>query len=244
MGLYPNKKQGTGFGFDTQKLKDLDGTGAGAAGLALGEGISNIGKKNIGYGVSHKGVGASTAGSAIKTAGIGMEIGSKFGGFGGVIGAGAGLVAGTAIGLINAKKDKIEAYGEFRQRQGEAITDASRTSKKKYGTLQGYTGTALYKRGGKVDGAETLGSKGNLSVILGGKLHKDGGNDIVKASNKEKIAETEREELLLSFEHTKRIEKIIEKFDKNNLEANMIELGREIKKILLNETIDNSGLYS
>lgn len=229
------------FGFDLSKIENVDMNTAGAAAVMAGTAVKEIGKKDLGYGVSHKGVGANTAGTALQGAGTGAKIGSMLGPKGAVIGAGLGLTAGAVGGLITGKKDKLEAENEFRQRQGEAIGDVSRRSRKKYGTLQGYQGSQYFKSGGKLlQGKEGDGSK---SVILGGKLHKDGGNDIVKADTKEKIAETEREELLLSFGHTQEVEKLMAKYDETKLDTVLEKLGKTVQRILLNETTDNSGIY-
>lgn len=231
MSIYPKKKT---FGFDTEKLENMNTSGISGVGMAVGEAVSNIGKKDLGYGVSHKGVGANAVGTGIKGLGVGVEIGSKFGPMGTIIGAGIGWQAGIIGGALNGKELKQKALDEFTQKQGDAIGQVQRQSKKKYGTLQGFQGKT-YAKGGKI--------KENESVILGGKLHKDGGNPIVKIDTKEKIAETEREELLLSYEHTVEIEDLIKKYDGEKSDLTLEKLGKAIKRILLKETKDNSGTY-
>jgi hypothetical protein len=253
MANYPADKSGSKFGFNLKNVnkegnpqgtfdKLGDGVGGGVMGMA-GEAVSNIGKQNMGYGVSYKGTGAMAAGTGLKGAGAGYEIGKNFGAPGAVIGAAAGLVGGTVAGAIKGKRLKEEAIGTFNQKQGEAITDISRTSRKKYGTLQGYKG-ASYAKGGKMDIGKSMGGSSGKSVILGGRLHSEGGNLIVHAKTKKPLAETEREELFLTDKHTVQVEEIIKKYDSKQSDAVLEELGQVVQHILLNETIDNSGRFS
>lgn len=58
---------------------------------------------------------------------------------------------------------------------------------------------SLYKKGGSLKKA----------VILGGKSHKDGGNDIIDAASGQKVAETEIAELLLNKQQTEQVEALI-----------------------------------
>lgn len=245
MAIYPQKGVRKGkFGFNLGKLDQagkaqgtFDGLSGGVGGgiaSTAGNLVSNIGKKKLGYGIEHQGVGASAAGVGLKGAGAGYEIGKNFGPMGAAIGAGAGLIGGATVGLIKGNKLKEEAEDKFTQLQGNAITDVSRQSRKKYGTLQRYKGR-VYEEGGRIP---------SMSVILGGKLHKDGGNAIVFKKDNKKVAETEMEELLLSHAHTKEIDGLIGKYDKTNLNISLEKLGKSIQRILLNETKDNSGRYT
>ena len=242
MGVYPKKKVMSGrFGFNTEKIQEgIESGGLDAvAGIttAVGAGISNIGKKDLGYGVSHQGVGAATYGTGLQMAGTLGAAGAKFGGpMGALIGAGVGMAAGTITGFVKAKSEKKNAESLFTQNLSGAVNTSAKESKTKYAGLGRFKARS-YESGGKID-------PNGKAVIMGGKLHKDGGNDIILADSREKIAETEREELLLTFEQTNDIESLIEQFDSKKNDALLVKLGKRFQEILMNETIDNSGIYA
>jgi len=94
-----------------------------------------------------------------------------------------------------------------------------------------------YKRGG--------------AIILGGKRHEDEsltdlgkGNPIMDTEGK--VAETEVGELLLSLQQTKRIMELYNqaKREPGNAKTLLTELGREMRDIVMTETIDKSGEYN
>lgn len=242
MPNYPSKRHKVlsgRFGFDMEKIEagmengKLDtasalATGAGAA-------ITALGKKDLGYGVSYTGTGAATAGGALKGAGTGYQIGKILGPKGAVAGAAIGTVVGGVSSLAKAGQMKKDAQSAFTLNLSEAINTQSKKSRRDYAGLGGFKAQS-YEKGGKIN---TSGK----AVIMGGKLHKDGGNPIVKAETGEKIAETEREELLLTSEQTESLESLIKAYDSKKLETQLVKLGKRIQEILLNETIDNSGLY-
>jgi hypothetical protein len=232
MGIYPGKKVMSGrFGFDMAKVQEGLDSGkldiaSGVTG-AMGAAISNLGKKDLGYGVSHQGVGAATAGGALSGAAMGFQVGKNFGVPGAIIGTGVGLVTGGAKGLINAKEEKKKALSQVKINMSDSINSASKNSKNQYASLGGFK-HASYAQGGKFMNEDK-------AVIMGGKRHKDGGNPIVFAENGEKIAETEREELLLTYKQTSELESMIEKFDSSKSESVMVSLGKRIQEILLND---------
>lgn len=80
------------------------------------------------------------------------------------------------------------------------------------------------------------------AIVLGGDLHKDGGNKVTDEKG-EIVAETEREELLLDAVHAKAINKHIKLFKDTGDDAHYIHLGR-IAKEMVEDSIDNSGKYS
>jgi len=246
MPIYPNKRKVMAgrFGFDTEKIKEglqsgIDSGKVDAIGgltTAIGAGVSNIGKTDLGYGASYQGVGAKSIGTGLQMAGsLGMA-GSKIGGpLGLAVGAGVGMVAGSISGFVNGKKDKAQAESDFKTNMSASLNKKSKESRSNYGSLGSYKSQS-YANGGSLNSA-------GKAVIMGGKLHKDGGNPIVTSEKGEKIAETEREELLLSSKQTSEIEQLISSYDKKNLNNTLETLGKRVQEILLNETIDNSGLY-
>jgi hypothetical protein len=241
MGIYPKKKVMAGrFGFDTAKVQEgLDSgkleAGAGMINASSGF-ISNIGKKSIGYGVSYQGVGSATAGSAIDMGSKGLKIGSKFGAPGAIIGAGVGIVAGGVTGFVNGKQAKEKALSQFKTNMSGELNKQAKQSRINYAGLAGYKATS-YKNGGPIDVSKK-------AVIMGGNLHKDGGNPIVNTDSGEKIAETEREELLLTSTQTSEIEDFIRVYENKKLNNTLENLGKRFQEIILNETIDNSGIYA
>jgi hypothetical protein len=241
MPIYPKKKVMAGrFGFLTEKVQEgLDSgkleVGAGISDVAGGL-ISNIGKKDLGYGVSHQGVGAATAGSAVSWGAKGLQIGSKFGPLGAIIGAGIGIQGGAIKGFIDGKKQKEKALSQFKTNMSGELNKQAKESRSNYAGLAGYKATS-YKNGGPIDVSKK-------AVIMGGNLHKDGGNPIVNTDSGEKIAETEREELLLTSTQTSEIEDFIRVYENKKLNNTLENLGKRFQEIILNETIDNSGIYA
>jgi hypothetical protein len=241
MPIYPNKRKVMAgrFGFDTEKIQEGIDSGKvdTIAGIttAVGAGVSNIGKKDLGYGASHKGVGANTYGTGLQMAGTFGAAGAKIGGpMGLAIGAGVGMTAGMVSGFVNGKKDKAEAESLFKTNMSGALNKQAKESRANYGSLGSYKSRSYSNGGSIADGK---------AVIMGGKLHKDGGNPIVNAEDGQKIAETEREELLLTSEQTDLVDEYVLKFENEKSNTILEQLGRKFQNILLHETIDNSGIY-
>lgn len=84
------------------------------------------------------------------------------------------------------------------------------------------------------------------AVILGGQLHKEEGmlgkgNPIFH--NNQKIAETEREELLLNKEQTTKIESYAKQYEETGDKECLLKLGSAIQHIINFQTEDASGKY-
>ena len=242
MPNYPQKRHKVlsgRFGFDMEKVEagmsngKLDAASALATGA--GELVSNIGKKDLGYGVSYQGVGAATAGGALKGAGTGYQFGKMLGPQGAVAGAAIGAAVGATSSFINAKDEKKKALSQFKINLSDAINTEAKKSRADYAGIGSYKAQS-YEKGGKIDPT-------GKAVIMGGKLHKDGGNPIVRIDTGQKIAETEREELLLTSAQTEELEVLMKAYESKKLETQLVNLGKRIQEIIMNETIDNSGLY-
>ena len=100
-----------------------------------------------------------------------------------------------------------------------------------------------FSQGGDLpEGAPDVSIDGN-AVVLGGEHHKDGGNSVIDAESGEKIAETEREELLLTKQQTQGLESHIAMYDKTNDVSHLLEIGKSMKQIVDKQMVDNSGKY-
>jgi hypothetical protein len=95
-----------------------------------------------------------------------------------------------------------------------------------------------FEDGGSIPGNGT-GSQ-DKAVILSGKTHDDGGNPIVDAETGDVVAETEREELLLTKAQTEMIENHITLYNKTGDKEHFIHLGKIVAGIIRNETIDHT----
>lgn len=140
--------------------------------------------------------------------------------------------------FAKAKRRKEEVATEKRNAMNRRISDMNAQSNSMFGKL-------TYEDGGKLNdtGANGEAVQGK-AVVLDGKLHKDGGNDVVDTSTGEKVAETEREELLFTRAQTESIEQHIAKYNKTQDEYCLKELGALVKKIVESEMIDYSGKFS
>ena len=94
--------------------------------------------------------------------------------------------------------------------------------------------------------------KSGGAIILGGQRHAEGGslgkgNPVVGPGN-EKVAETEREELLLNDSQTQKIEAMVQQIQAESnpdTKKNLLrDLGRMMQIIVLEETEDKSGKFT
>lgn len=176
-----------------------------------------------------------------------MSTASMFGPWGMAVG---GILKGIQVGLTQS--------GAFDTRLGNnALKDIGNIRKSKADSVNKQMNNNYYGDLNKMSKATYQYSKGGIyrklkykkgAVILGGYRHHeknelgDKGNPIVNNKG-EKVAETEREELLMSKEQTNRIESLHLLCKLNPNENNYFKLGEEVRKIILNETIDNSGKF-
>lgn len=138
-------------------------------------------------------------------------------------------------GFVRAKRMSKEAERLDRMQQNKDTALAAQQSNAKFSTL-------TYGEGGSIPGDDS--SSKSEAVVLGGKTHEDGGNALVDKESGEKVAETEREELLFSADQTKKIETYISLYDKSNDESHLIDLGKCIQKIVMTEMVDQSKKFS
>ena len=245
--IYPKKKPMAQFGLDLSQLNLKEGLSAGggaaggaisAAGELAGGLIKKAGTKDLGYGVSHTAGAAEVGGSAISGAAKGLAMGKNFGPYGAAIGAVGGAVIGAGSGAVKAiKNTKEDAFMVRDSRELKAIVENNNQGVTAYNNLE--QKQVMKEGGGLPDGAD--GESGSNAVILGGERHKDGGNDIVDETG-EKVAETEREELLFTKEQTELIEKSIRLIDGGD-ETEYANLGSYVKGIILERTKDESGKF-
>jgi hypothetical protein len=239
--IYPRKRKAT-FGLDLSQLKLQDqltenASSISGAGQLAGGLIKKAGTKDLGYGVQDTAGAASYLGSQINGAAKGLEIGSNFGPMGAMVGAGIGGAVGSVTGAIDAfKNDKNSAFRKRDAREMDAVIDQNKQGVSAYNALE----QKQFEDGGEIpDGTDQQTSE--EAVILGGKRHSKGGNDILdEAGNK--VAETEREELLFTKEQTQMIETSIKKINDGD-ETEYTNLGAYVKDIILNRTKDNSGKF-
>jgi hypothetical protein len=134
------------------------------------------------------------------------------------------------------------------QQEAKAMENRVKSREMNISSAQMYEGLGkknqLYHKGGLFPGATNSPEKnGGKSVVLGGNDHEEGGNPVVDANSGKKVAETEKEELLMSQDHTESIEKQVASFDKSKEESDLIDLGRMVQSIVSKGMIDNSGKY-
>ena len=134
-------------------------------------------------------------------------------------------------GFAKARRIRREQAKIKRREDAAKANQALRQSNASFSVL-------TFRNGGKIK------TKSEQAVILGGKTHEEGGNPVVDAKSGEKVAETEREEILFTRSQTESIEKHIQMFDETKDERHLLMLGKEVKEIILNQTKDNSGKYA
>lgn len=179
-----------------------------------------------------------------------MTVASAFGPYGMLIGAGIkGVQLGlTALGAFDARlgADGQKQIGDIKSSKAQFKNKIN--TERVYGDLDRKSKmTSAYYNGGVLKHKTSIYRSG--AVILGGYRHHqknklgDKGNPILNHKG-EKIAETEREELLLNKDQTNRIETLHAKI-KENPQDDMayFDLGSEVRNIILNETKDNSGKF-
>lgn len=235
--IYPGKKipvAKIGFNFDklSESVKDADfglGSSIGNAGSMF---ASMIKDKTIGEGVSVRTGGEAALSEGLAYAGTGFDIGNKIvPGVGGVVGGAVGLVGGAVKGILGNKKEKRDALREFSKRLKGRSNDQADESRMYYGGIDLFA-DGLYEEGGKAPASNVTGG----AIVLGGKGHNEGGNEIVDAETGRKVAETESGELLLDIDQTNKIESVALKGDSE-------AMGKLMRQIIAKETTDRTGAY-
>jgi hypothetical protein len=128
------------------------------------------------------------------------------------------------------KRQTKEFEKEKRRQENLATNSLNAQSNSAFGTL-------TFEKGGSIPGVQ------DQAVVLGGEMHEDGGNAVLDARTGEKVAETEREELLFTKAQTESIEKHIAAFEKTSDVSHLLALGKMIQDIVNNNMIDYSGKY-
>ncbi|UJP63996.1 hypothetical protein [Mongoliitalea daihaiensis] len=231
--IYRRKRKAK-FGLDLSQLKlknalENNPTGVGQAAGGVGNILRNAGTRDIGFGVSHTSTGANIGASAMEWAGKGAQFG-KFG-------LAAGALVGGVMGLIGSRNSKRKAYAERDSRELQAIEAGNADSRSVYNQLE----ANMMEDGGQLPPSEDEQGE-EQAVILGGKRHSEGGNDVIDESG-EKVAETEREEIIFTKEQTELIETLCGEIKQGD-ETAYERLGSYIKDIILNRTKDNSGKFN
>ncbi len=231
-GIYPKKKVRQAFsGMNTEQIEGVDNaiiSGAGSIpvyGQAISAGLS-IGK-NLGTAIE----GSGTNGAKNALADIVNPLSAV-----NAIMSGKPLESIPIVGgLLRAKRNSKEQERMERLKEAKDTQEASLKSNQKFTKL-------TYAEGGTIPG-QTDYAKGE-AVVLGGKTHEEGGNALIDEETGEKVAETEREELLFSADQTQKIENHISMYDKTSDQKYLIELGRCVQKIILTDTVDHSKQFS
>jgi hypothetical protein len=192
----------------------------GNAAGALGEVASQF--------INKESKGGNVASKALKYGAMGAQFGP--------IGAAAGAVLGTGLGMIENKKATIALSKERLDGMRDQSNVNAKFSRNTYGAISSFKSSMFAKHGAR------LYKKGG-AVILGGRSHDDGGNSIIHGSTGKKIGESESEELLLNSYQTERLESLIADYKKSKNEDTLEDLGRWMTNIIQNETVDNSGKF-
>lgn len=240
MAIYPKKKirmvEG-GLKFDLSKLGNenggLDSTVAGA--LAMGSNAlfgQQVQTDNRGF-QRTRSLGNFAGRNAAQFAAAGSQFGP--------VGAGIGAGIGAITGLIQGKKMQNQV-----NRQNSMLRESNQRNLRKQGnaTFQNNLSSvsnSLYRNGGNIypAGRRMFNDGG---VILGGKSHEEMGNLIVDEQGNP-VAETESEELVLSYEQTEAINKMIEMVEQNPNDLRFAELGKFFANNILPSIQDNSGKF-
>lgn len=152
-----------------------------------------------------------------------------------------GISAYDSVSQAASKKFPFPAGGELSPELRTAIDAAAAEKlkgKQEYFKKRGAKATYFEDGGILLDGEPSLDD--DQAVILDGKSHEDGGNDVVDSSSGEKVAETEREELIFSASQTNKIEKHIAAYEQSKDKADLIYLGECVADIINNKTVDHS----
>lgn len=246
--IYPKKKPKAGFGLDLGQLKLKEGLSTaapaiGSLGTLAGGLIKKAGTRDLGYGVKDTSGVASVLGSSVSGAARGAELGGSFGPAGLLIGGLAGAAVGGLTGAFDAlKNDRESAFRKRDALEMQAVTDRNNEGVSFYNSLEEkqlmQQGGELPAKGGEKKAPEAR----EEAVVLGGKFHREGGNDILDSSGA-KVAETEREELLFTGEQTEQIERSIAIIDAGNGQE-YLHLGSYVRELILNRTRDESGKFN
>jgi hypothetical protein len=175
-----------------------------------------------------------------ETSGVRNTMGDMLGGANSVkaIASGRYKEAIPIYGGFAKAKRRREEIAKQRQKELEAsVLALNQQSNSMFGQL-------TYKDGGQLKNNDhpTHGSE-DKAIVLDGKSHKEGGNDVLDANTGEKIAETEVEELLFTSKQTQQMESYIDKYIATNDQECLLKLGTLVKNIIENETIDYSGKF-
>lgn len=143
-----------------------------------------------------------------------------------------------AAGIVKGKRKADEAQKLNQQLQIAEGNQVQKESNETYGQLS-------YKDGGELlDREPDRDDVQDQAVVLGGESHANGGNAVVDADTGEKVAETEKEELLFTKEQTESIEKQIALYVQTKDQTYLVKLGEIVQDIVRNQMKDYSGKYS
>jgi hypothetical protein len=135
------------------------------------------------------------------------------------------------VGSVFAAQRKQKEMARQKKKELDAQNQKlSEESNKAFSTL-------TFKKGG------SLPKVSDKAVLLGGKTHRDGGNAVLDAKTGEKVAETEREELLFTKKQTESIEFHIKEYEKTSDISHLLELGKFIQEIVMKDMVDYSKQY-
>ncbi len=141
-------------------------------------------------------------------------------------------------GFVKADRKQKQARKLNNDRQAAEASDLQKQSNFAYGQLS-------YANGGSLqDDQHESEAVQNNAVILGGEDHRNGGNSVIDAKTGEKVAETEKNEILFTKNQTETIENFISKYEITKNQEELIWLGEFVKNIIDNHTIDYSGKYA
>lgn len=129
-------------------------------------------------------------------------------------------------GFIKAKRMQKEQRKAALQGQARDIKSMNQASNEMFSRL------TLEDGGMLPPGEESPNPAQERAVILGGKTHEKGGNDIIDLETGEKVAETEAGELLFTRDQTKQIESLIAAYDQTRDAERLLDLGAMIKEIV------------
>lgn len=146
-------------------------------------------------------------------------------------------------GGILIKPSHRGRFTEYKERTGETTEEALHSKSPHVRKMAQFAKNAKkwkHERGGIIE------YKKGGAVILGGQLHKEEGmlgkgNPIFH--NNQKVAETEREELLLNKEQTTQIEAFAKQYEETKDKECLLKLGTTIQHIINFQTEDASGKY-
>ncbi len=239
----------------------LEGVGDIAQGLSTKSYGADVGKEGViqkrydGTGAGKVIGGATKVGltTGLNVLGVPPELANAVGGA-------AGNVVGTVSSVLTDKDEKRKRKIESNRLDGVyssiAQDKAGDEMMEKYATLMPHydknSNQRYAQKGAKIKSRHQKGGKimkffRGGAVILGGQLHKEGNDNLGKGNpiyqNGAKVAETEREELLLNKEQTNNVEKHVKFYEQTKDPVHFRHLGMLMKEIVLNQTEDKSGKF-